>query len=162
MLPPGLTARLSLALDHGQFLVLDRDAIVDDDAYTEAVQRVGLAQFDGGIAVFTESMWTKGTRVRIRLSESRPTVDVSRRNHAVLGGFVCPSGEIRAFSPEGTGSHEQRLSLPIGTYGVIVCGDGFGSTDERSANGEDSYELLLWPADELPAPRCLKQGLPES
>jgi hypothetical protein len=161
-LPPGRTAHLSLALDHGQFFVLDRDAIVDDDAYTGAAQRAGLAQFDGGIAVFTESAWSTATHVGIRLSDSRPTVDVSKRHHVVVGGLVCSSGQIRLFSPEGTGSNEQRLSLPIGTYGVIVCGDGFGRTDERGANGDDSYELLLWPARELPAPRCLKQGLPES
>jgi hypothetical protein len=162
LLPAGLTVHLSRALDHRQFFVLDRDAIVDDAAYTAAVQRAGLTQFDGGIAVFTESAWTKATHVRIRLSDSRPAVDVSRRRHVVLGGFVFASGELRIFSPEGTGSNEQRLSVPIGTYGVIVCGDGFGSTDERGANGDDSYELLLWPADERPAPRCLKQGLPES
>ena len=110
LLPRGLTAHLSLALDHGQFFVLDRDAIVDDDSYTAAAQRAGLAQFDGGIAVFTESAWTRATHVRVRLSDSRPTVDVSRRHHVVLGGFVCPSGEIRIFRPRGpeamsNGSH---------------------------------------------------------
>jgi len=133
--------------------------VVDVDAYTAAAQAIGLAQFDRGIVIFTDSNWTSETPLRVRLTEAQPNVSLGEHEHVVMGGIECPTGELRIFSPEETGANERTLTLPPGLYGVIACGDGFGQADEHGDDGADRYELWLWPTEELPDAKSLKEGL---
>jgi hypothetical protein len=149
---------LSLSVDHGQFAVVDRDAIIDVDAYTDEAVAARLAQFDGGIVVFTDSAWTTSTPLRVRLTERRPDVDVAAYDLVVSGGVACATGELRIFSPEETGINERSLAVPAGGYGVMACGAGFGQTNEHGDDGADRYELWLWPTNDLPKPESLTPG----
>jgi len=87
-------------------------------------------------------------------------VDPGSCDHLVVGGVRCPSGELRIFSPEETGAHERAVFVPPGDYGLMVCGHGFGHAKDSGDNGSDRYELWLWPTDQLPQRRVLKNGLP--
>jgi hypothetical protein len=92
LLPDG-EARFELALDHSQFAVLDRRATIDIDAYTADASAIGLAQFDGGIVVFTESNWTTETRLDVRLAERRPVVESSRPKKPAWASVDQPLGD---------------------------------------------------------------------
>jgi hypothetical protein len=148
---------LLLTVDHGQFAALDRGAMIDVDAYTADAQRIGLAQFNRRLVVFTESSWTSETPLRIQLKDVRPRIDLNAYDRA-LGGVYCATGELRIFSPEETLVNERAVRVPIGRYGVVAAGDSFGQTDEHGDDGADRYELWLWPTDDLLEPEGLKPG----
>jgi hypothetical protein len=75
-------------------------AMIDVEAYTADAQRIGLAQFDRGVVVFTESNWSTETPLRIRLTDRRPRIELNAYEHVVLGGVCCTTGELRILSPE--------------------------------------------------------------
>lgn len=131
-------------------------------AYDEDSQTIGLAQFSGGVIVFTESHWSTDTPLRITLAEERPIVDNRAYDHMAVAAFDCPSGELRIFSPKKIGGGERKCHLPPGKYGLLACGNGFGRATEYGDNGSDRYELWLWPTEQLPARHSLKRGLPDA
>jgi hypothetical protein len=152
---------ISVHLDHHQFLLMDRDSEPDEAAYDDPAATLdGLAAWDGGVAVFCESGWTTGTTVVVSLAQSEPAVDLDAFEHVVLAGLTCRSGVLRLLAPEETGAHERRLHLPPGRYGLLVCGDEFGSRAENGDNGTDRYWLTLWPSAGSTRRRALKRGLP--
>jgi hypothetical protein len=154
-LVPGSEVTFSLALDHGQFIVQDREADLDVDAYTAEAQAIGLASFNGGVVVVTDSHWTSSTELRISLATHRPSIDLTAHDRVVRAAIECKSGEFQIYSPEETGSNERSLTLPAGNYGLIVCGDGFGHANEHGDDGADRYEIFLWPDEELREPQLL-------
>ena len=121
--------QVTLSLDHGQLIVLDGGAGVDVDAYTAEAQTIGLAQFDGGIVVFTYTGSSVETPLRVRLRDRWPAIDACDHEYVVIAGLRCTTGEVRVLSPEETGGNERSLAVPAGAYGVLVCGDGFGHTE---------------------------------
>jgi hypothetical protein len=123
-------------------------------------QRLGLATWTGGLAVFTESHWTK-TTVQLCLRDERPAVDLADWDHAVESGIRVTGGAVRIFGPESTGANEVAVQIPSASYSIVVCGSGFGSTGEYGDDGSDTYTLWLWPGPVLPA-RRLKDGLERS
>jgi hypothetical protein len=151
---------LSVAVDHSQFLVRDRDSEIDVDAYDTTAHTNGLASWPGGVAVFCDSHWTEATTVVISLLETQPAVELSALDRIAIAGLSCPSGELVIYAPEETGITERRVSLPAGKYGLLVCGDQFGNGDQYGDNGNDTYNLMVWPCTELPATRALKNGRP--
>jgi hypothetical protein len=96
-LEPDQPVELMLALDHGQFFVLDGDSEIDLDAYDEEAQRGGLACFDGGVVVLCESHWSSDTPLRMTLLSKQPSLDVDSHDHVVVGSITCRSGELRIF-----------------------------------------------------------------
>ncbi len=157
----GSTVDLTLALDHGQFIVLDRNGEIDIDAYDKEAQAAGLARFAGGIVVFSESHWSTKTPLRVTLVEHRPALEIGAFEFVVVAGIDCPSGELRIFSPEETGSGERPIRLPPGTYGLCVGGSEFGNTDEYGDNGRDQYQLWLWQTEHQPDREVLKIRSPQ-
>jgi hypothetical protein len=102
------------------------------------------------------------TPLYVRLRDRRPAIDLGDHEHVVITGLRCTTGEVRVLSPAETGANERSLAVPAGAYGVLVCGSGFGHTDEHCDNAADRYELVLWPVDELPQPENVKDGRPSS
>jgi len=158
----GAPVDLSLSLDHGQFVVLDRDSVVDVDAYDDGSQATGIVQFDGGVVVFTDSHWSSQTPLRVNLGNEPPALDLAAVQHVVVSGIKCTSGELRILSPEETGANERTLILQAGSFGLLACGSGFGHANGSGDNGSDRYELWLWPVRHLPSRRCIKSGLPNA
>jgi hypothetical protein len=160
-LDEGGSVALTLAVDHSQFLVVDRDSkLGDDDAYDSDAAATGLAVWADGVAVFCDSHWTTRTPVTLALADTEPTIDLDEFDHVVIAGLSCPSGELRIFGPEQTGAGELQVQLPGGMYGLAVCGAQFGAGDEYDANGTDRYTLTLWPCAKRPTRRVLKNGHP--
>lgn len=149
---------LVVAVDHGQFIVSDLDGQIDIDAYNPTAEAIGLAAWSTGVTVLCESNWTNGTTVLMRLADTEPSVELGAFDHVAIAGLSCPSGELRVCAPEETGFAEHRVLVPPGDYGLMVCGDRFGSCDQYGDNGDDRYALTLWPCVELPPPRSLKNG----
>jgi hypothetical protein len=149
---------LVVAIDHGQFIVSDRDSQIDVDAYGPAAEAIGLAAWSMGVTVLCESNWSNGTTVLMRLADTEPSVALGAFDHVAIAGFGCPSGELRVYAPEETGFAERQVFVPPGDYGLIVCGDRFGNCDQYGDDGDDRYALTLWPCVELPSPRSLKNG----
>jgi hypothetical protein len=147
-----------IAVDHGQFLVRDHDALLDIDAYDEHSTRDGLALWGdrGGVTVFTASHWTH-TDVTVRLEPQRPAIASADWDHLVEGGIVVPSGRLHLYGPEDTVSHEVSIAVPPGEYSLIACGRDFASTNEYGDEGRDRYALILWPGPPLRR-RVLKDG----
>ena len=149
---------LSLAIDHGQFVAVDRGVNVDVDAYSPEATEIGLAAWSGGVAVFCGSHWTDETSVEVTLLHESPDVDVSKFDRVAIGGLECKTGEILVSAPEETGFRESVLRLPRGTYSLLVCGAGFDTSDDHGDDGADRYSLWLWPTAEVPGPRSLARA----
>jgi hypothetical protein len=156
----GEPVTLSIAVDHGQFIILDGQSEIDTDEYGQEASAAGLAQWSGGIAVFCDSHWTGGTTVVVTRVNDEPSLELAAFDHVVLAGLSCATGRLHVFAPEETGVAERVLSLPAGSYAVLVCGDRFGKGDEYGDNGEDRYSVWLWPSGAPPERRVLKPGHP--
>jgi hypothetical protein len=141
---------VSVGIDHGQFIACDPDAPLDIDSYDESASRAGLAMWGrkGGITVFSASHWTS-TEVTVRLLRKRPIIAGNEWDHVVEGGLIIRSGRLHLYGPDDTGTNEASISLPSGSYSLIVCGRGFDSTNEYGDEGSDSYTLVLWPGPPL-------------
>lgn len=145
-LAPGQRVTLTVAIDHGQFLVEDRDSQIDTASYTpEAFQR-GLASWEGGVAIFGDAQWTEATQLTAVLAESDPGIDEAAFDRVTRAALSCPSGELRIYAPEGTGVEEAALLIPAGDYSLLVCRERTAPADEHGQFPGDSYELWLWPA----------------
>lgn len=146
-LTPGEPVTVSVSIDHGQFLVEDRDSQIDTSSYTpEAFQR-GLASWPGGVAVFGDAQWTESTRVTVTLEEADPGIDEAAFDRVTRTELSCLSGELRIYAPEGTGVEEAALRLPPGDYFLLVCRERTSPADEYGEFPDDTYELWLWPSE---------------
>ena len=145
-------------IDHGQFIACDPDARLDIDSYGGSAQRQGLAMWggNGGITVFTASHWTE-TEVRVRLLSERPAITETEWDHLVEGGLIIRSGRLHIYGPEDTGTNEAPITLPSGSYSLMVCGRRFDSTNEYGDEGNDTYTLALWHGPPLER-RVLRDG----
>jgi hypothetical protein len=154
----GSGVAVAVRIDHGQFIACDPDAPIDIDSYDESASRDGLAMWgrNGGITVFSASHWTT-TEVTVSLVRERPIITEDEWDHVVEGGLIIRSGRLHLYGPDDTGTNEASISMPPGSYSLIVCGRGFDSTHEYDDEGADSYTLLLWPGPPLDR-RVLKDG----
>jgi hypothetical protein len=106
--------------------------------------------------VFTASNWTN-TIVTVGLSTARPEIDLGLYDHAVEGGMRVSAGAIHLYGPESTAVDETIVTIPAGTYSLMVCGSGFGTADEHGDDGNDQYRIWLWPGPVL-STRVIKDG----
>ncbi len=154
----GSEVTVPVRVDHGQFIACDPASKLDIDSYGEQAQRQGLAVWagNGGVTVFTASNWTI-TSVTVALSPERPVLAEDEWDHLVESGLVIQSGSLHVYGPEDTGINEASISLPPGSYSLLVCGREFDATNEHDDDGDDTYTLRLWPGPLLER-RVLRDG----
>lgn len=144
-------SRLTVPVDHGQFLVEDADAADLSDwdlgATYEQLGRDHLATAPGGLVVATAcSYGPVPIEVETRLAPSDEPLD--GWDHAAEAGLVVRSGRIALFGPEGSKDPDRAsVAVPPGTYRVLVLYGNLDSVpDLDSREGREHYRVVLWPA----------------
>lgn len=94
--------------------------------------------------------------VTVRVQPSAPAADLSAWDHVAECTLDAPSGRVLVMGPVDTPA--ARIDLPPGTYRLRISSGGFASIDAAGLNGDDHYELCLWPADPAPLQVLKRHG----
>ena len=138
------TERLELFADYFQFLLLDEHC--EDDfsvVWTpEALQRM-LAVGDTSVSVGTLRNVT--VSIEVHIVEARPTIDLSKFDHAAEASFSVPSGQLAVLGCTDYLPDAKRLSLVPGHYQVLSLASGVDTIVNEWDPAEDLYTVYLWP-----------------
>jgi hypothetical protein len=94
---------LSVAVDHGQFVVRDRDSL-------------------DRVAVLCDKNHTESTPVIVTLVPAEPQLDLTAFERTARAVLRCDSGELRVSGPLEVGFGDSQLQLPPGEYELLACG----------------------------------------
>ena len=87
------------------------------------------------------------------------TAPIASADHAVLGGIVCSSGQLKVAGCTDYLPDAFALSTLPGCYGVAFLSFDLSTIDPlRCLEGDDHYALHLWPAAALPETKVLKRS----
>lgn len=86
--------------------------------------------------------------VELVVHDSEPPAHSSAPDHAVECSLALPTGHLQLH--ECTGGSVLNLQVPPGTYRVRLAYRGLDSISESGLEGNDSYEIELWPGTEQP------------
>jgi len=92
--------------------------------------------------------------VTLEVCSSPPNLDVAGWDHVAEASLELPSGLLEIH--ECTGGSLDRISLAPGTYRVRACFGKLGELSEDGLEGNDYYEIAVWPAPSAPV-AVLKQ-----
>jgi hypothetical protein len=92
--------------------------------------------------------------VRILVLDGEPDSLEADADQVVECGLALPSGKLSV--EECTGGTVGALDVEPGTYGVRILYHGLDTLDESGLEGDDHYEVQLWPS-EVSALRVLKR-----
>ena len=92
--------------------------------------------------------------VRITLLLEEPAFDLSSYDHAVRASVALPTGQLQVH--ECTGGEVLAWKVVPGTYRALVLFAGLGTLSSDGLEGEDTYQVALWPGEPVPL-QVLKQ-----
>lgn len=135
--------------DYHQFFLQDAGAADggtaagDAPEWTDATLAQGVLPQPGGLSVSTARNMT--VPVRVTLHAAPPALPLEAVDHAVEAGLHSQGTLILAgctdYLPDAA-----RLTVPPGSLRVLLLCHGLGSLSEDGLDGDDRYELHLWPA----------------
>ncbi len=96
--------------------------------------------------------------VKIVVQPAAPKTDLAAWDHVVEGSIELASGRLAVLGPMDA-QPAAVFRLPAGWYRARICGGGFASIAHNGVDGDDRYEVVLWPASEAPV-RVLKAHKP--
>lgn len=133
-----------LFADYHQVVVEDvanADGAPED--YGEAAMQRRVTLTPHALTVFTMRNMT--VPVRVELRAGRPTVDLAAWDHAVEASFAAPSGQIVVMGLTDEHSSAATAVVPAGSLRALVLSAGLASLSEDGLDGDDRYEIHLWP-----------------
>lgn len=93
--------------------------------------------------------------LRVELHRSEPGPFIEAADHIVMGGLGT-SGQIGIAGLTDDWSGAARASVPPGDLRAMVVSRGLGTLSEDGLDGQDRYEVHLWPG-RIEDVRVLKQ-----
>jgi len=144
-----------LFADYFQFYLQDESGEGNlSDAWTEqAVDRL-LAVAPGTVGVGT--VRNMEVSVTLEILGSEPDLHPAQWDHIVECPLVVSSPKIVIAGCTDYFPDAQRIPVEPGTYRVRVCYAGLDTLSEDGLDGDDRYQLQLWPAPST-EPVVLKQ-----
>jgi hypothetical protein len=120
-----------------------RCAETDDlpELWDDAIVARRLNQGPGSLVLSTARNMT--VPLRVLLHPARPAIDPAGFDHLVEAALDAPSGNlvIAGLMEEPIGGH----AVPPGRLGALVGFQGLGTLSEDGLDGDDRYEVHLWP-----------------
>ncbi|WP_265975712.1 hypothetical protein [Brucella intermedia] len=94
--------------------------------------------------------------IRVEWHDKRPAIDRDSYQHVVETHFDCPSGQLVLAGLTDYDPAAPRLSVKAGPLGVRASFSGLDTLSEDGLDGDDQYEVQLWPGAEPDGVRVLK------
>jgi hypothetical protein len=86
--------------------------------------------------------------VTLEVFKSPPALDMVAWDHVAEASLELPSGLLEVH--ECTGGSLDRIALAPGTYRLRACFGRLGELSEDGLEGNDHYEIAIWPAPSAP------------
>ena len=135
----------SLFADYHQVYLADaRDEAVTSTDWTSESLTVRLLSNDRTLTFSTARNMT--VPVRVQLYERQPDIDAEKADHVVIGSFRS-SGQIVIAGLNDYWPTAPRASVPAGRLCVMVVSSGLGTLSADHLEGQDRYDVHLWPCD---------------
>ena len=84
--------------------------------------------------------------VEIRVEESEPPLDLDAYDHVAETSVDFPSGQLVVAGNADYWPDAARIEVAAGTHRVRALYSGLGTVSGDGLEGEDAYEVVLWPA----------------
>ena len=84
--------------------------------------------------------------VRVRMLDSEPEEDLGRWDHVAEASLEVPSGLLLVYGPTEWPKVARKDAEP-GFCGVLVYYAGLGTVSLNRLDGDDFYQVVLWPTD---------------
>src|SRR5579863_4404572 len=155
---PRLSYTLKLFADYSQLYLRDEEEADDPSADWGdqlVAHRVAVAPGIVGIGTARNTM----VPVRVDLFDIRPGNDSTNWDHVAEASLHVPSGRIVIVGALDYVLDAKRLPVTPGWYRVRACSGGLGSISANGLEGDDHYEIAIWPEASRP-PEVLKRWLP--
>lgn len=138
---------LELFADYFQFYLEDEGTQPDtSNIWSEEHINLLLAVYPGMIAVGTARNMT--VPVRIVLREDRPLLEKDKWDKVNECSIKTDSGKIVVLGCTDNYSDALRLNVKPGIYRARINYGGLDTLSENGLDGEDHYEVILWPDTE--------------
>lgn len=152
---PSLSYSLNLFADYHQFYLQDEQAETDTPAdWGEQLTTHMIAVDPGIVGIGTARNMT--VPVRVDLLVTRPDDDFDGWDHVAEASLEVPSGQIVIAGCTDYFPEAKRLPVSPGSYRVRVYSGGLNTLSEDGLDGEDHYQVVLWP-EKYRAPEVLKK-----
>jgi hypothetical protein len=148
--------KLEIFADYSQFYLCDPAHIEDWSAlWNEQAIADRLIAMTTTVVFGTDRSFT--VPVHLHRSDDTPDIDALavQADHAVVASIACLSGTLKvigctAYEPDAFG-----IAIPIGIYGVLFCAHNLDRIN--GLDGDDRYDIHLWPATVRPTTRVLRR-----
>lgn len=151
----GMT-RLDVFADHHQFYLMDTASEADTSKFWDDREFLDmLATGSGMLGVGTAR--NTFVPVTVRVTDSEPEEDPARWDHVMEASLAVPSGELMVLGPSESRHDAAHIGVEPGDYRARVHYRGLDSVSAGGLEGEDAYEVTLWPGTKT-ATRVLKRS----
>jgi hypothetical protein len=161
---------LIVVADYGQIYIWPYSSAPPDE-FADDDEDVPLAALDdatasgrfvgvrpGFIDVLTPGQCNFRTPLRLEVWLAEPSDDRDDWDHEVDADLDVPEGSLLiAGPPVHLKSEVVEANVPSGSYRVRISGRGFTELGAAGANGDDSYQLRLWPRGPVSTPLLRKR-----
>lgn len=146
--------RLRLFADYHQILAMDDGWLRANDTVTQEDVRRRLGVSPYGAVIHTARNMT--VPVSFALAAKAPEPPPHDCDHVTESSLTVVTGRFAVMGLMDDPAAAARFAVAPGLYRLRVCHKGLRAIRESGLEGEDSYELTLWPAPLAP-PRVLRQ-----
>lgn len=143
-----------LFADYHQFYLQDTGSRSDASRlWSDEDVEARIVTAPGFLAVSTARNMDVPVRVELHRAPVSPPADA---DHAVEAA-ITSSGEIAIAGNSDYFPTAARFQAPVGPLRVLVVFTGLGTLSEDGLDGDDRYELHMWPGEPLAAPIVHRQ-----
>jgi len=147
--------RLNIFADYHQFYLEDGNSEADlTEIWDEQTSADMIATAPGAVGVGTARNYH--VPVTVRMLDSEPEEDLGRWDHVTEASLAVPSGRLLVSGPT-EWPNVRRIAIKPGLYRARVHCANLESVAQNGIDGDDFYEVVLWPGAEEP-PRVLKRS----
>jgi hypothetical protein len=148
-----MTRHYEIFADYFQFYLWDADEKPEpptDYSDTDVQARIKAAPF----AIVVQPVRNMAVPVVLDVTTTAPTLALDAWDHVAEASLELPSGRLEIH--ECTGGSVDILDVAPGSYRVRALFAGLDTLSDDGLDGEDHYQLVLWPAPNGPV-EVLKQ-----
>jgi hypothetical protein len=152
---PSFSYTLNLFADYHQLYLQDEQADTDtpeDWGEQLTTQMIAVDQVIVGIGTARNMT----VPVRVDLLATRPDDDFDGWDQVAEASLEVPSGQVVIAGCTDYFPEAKRLPVPPGSYRVRVYYGGLNTLSEDGLDGEDHYQVVLWP-EKYRSPEVLKK-----
>jgi hypothetical protein len=146
--------RFKLFADYFQFLLMDENC-EDDFSNIWSEGALGRMLALGATSASVGTLRNVDVNVELHVLQSEPNLQIDSVDHAALGSFSVPSGQLVILGCTDHKATAARVTVQAGPHQVLTTVTGVDTIKYESDPADDLYSVYIWPGD-LIEPRLLK------